>query len=435
MIATIVSSAAETILYMQNDTRQGLQVGSLFGIPLFIDSSWVFVVALVTFRYGIGWQDRYAAWGGIQVWGGGFAMALLLFASVLCHELGHSLVAQAQGTKVNSITLFLFGGIAAIDEEAKTPGQAFQVAIAGPAVSLGLVGLLHLVSLGLTPESPSQVLTETLGSINLVLALFNLIPGLPLDGGQILKAAVWKATGNRFRGVHWAAKVGQTLGWLAVVLGLAAILLTGSFSGAWIAMLGWFGLRNAYTYDRYTDLQEALLQLQAKDALTRNFRVVDATQTLRQFADDYLLAPTRSPVYFAASEGRYRGLVAVDDLSTIERSLWERQQVQDLVHPLTEIPTVREQTPLIEVIGRLETEQLPWITVLSPADAVAGVIDRGDTVQALATKMQLRITDDDIRCIKEDGVYPASFQLQKIARSVMADAARTQARSDMDTES
>jgi Zn-dependent protease len=420
---------------MQQGKKQGWQVGALFGIPLFIDSSWIFVVALVTFFYGDDWRQYYPNWSPFQAWGTGLIMALLLFVSVLCHELGHSLVAQSQGTKVNSITLFLFGGIAAISEEAKTPGQAFQVAIAGPLVSLGLYGILQIITRSLIADSPSEVLTQELSRINLVLALFNLLPGLPLDGGQLLKAAIWKATGNRFRGVHWAAKVGQALGWFAVLFGLTAIFLLGSPSGAWIALLGWFVLRNAYTYDRYTDLQEALLTLEARDALTRNFRVVDANQTLRQFADNYLLASTRAPAYFAASEGRYRGLVSVDALSSIERSLWETQQVQTLVRPLPDIPTVREQTPLIEVIDRLEISQLPLITVLSPADAVAGVIDRGDTVRALAEKMNLPISEDEIRRIKEEGAYPASFQLPAIARSVMGEAAKAQAKADMESQS
>ncbi len=404
---------------MQQGTSRGWQFGAVFGIPLFIDPSWLFIVALVTFVNGVAWQESYPAWGTLLAWAAGLAMALLLFGSVLLHELGHSLVAQAQGTKVNSITLFLFGGIASIDREANTPGQAFQVAIAGPVVSLGLFVLLGLGSQFISPGSPLYVICRDLAGINLVLALFNLIPGLPLDGGQVLKAAVWKATGNRFKGVHWAAKTGQFLGWSAVILGLGAVLLTPSLSGLWIALLGWFGLRNAYTYDRYADLQEALLALHARDAMTRDFRVVDANQTLRQFADEYLLGRERPAVCFAASDGRYRGMVQMDDLNVVERSLWETQTVQALVKPLEDIPTVRETTAMIEVIERLESENLPLITVLSPADAIAGIIDRGDIVKALASKMQLAISNDDIRRIKEEGSYPPSFKLPAIARTVM----------------
>ncbi|WP_299402603.1 site-2 protease family protein [Acaryochloris sp. IP29b_bin.148] len=406
---------------MQQGSKANWQVGTIFDIPLYIDSSWLLILALVTFANGVSWQQLYPGWLIGTAWVVGFVMALLLFASVLIHELGHSLVARSQGIKVNSITLFLFGGIASIDEEAKTPEHAFQVAIAGPAVSISLFFFLRLIAVFAAANSPAQVLLQSLGEVNLVLALFNLIPGLPLDGGQILKALVWKVTGNRLQGVRWAARVGQALGWIAVTVGLALAFLLGQISGLWITMLGWFGLRNAYTYERYTQLQEALIQLQAQDAMTRDFRVVKAEESLRQFADDYLLDTMRRSAYFAASEGRYRGLVDLDGLNTIERSQWDVQPVQAVVRSLQQIPTVRQDTPITEVIERLETERLPLITVLSPADAVAGIIDRGDTVKALAKKLNLPISEDDIRRIKEEGSYPTSLQLPAIARSVMAD--------------
>lgn len=399
--------------------RQGWQVGSLFNIPLFIDPSWFFIVALVAFLDGLAWQELYPNWGPVLAWGLGLAMALLLFTSVLLHELGHSLVARSQGINVKSITLFLFGGIASIEQESKTPGQAFQVAIAGPAISIGLWLLLTLGCQFLLPDNPLRVLGESLAGINLILALFNLIPGLPLDGGQILKAAVWKATGDRFKGVHWAARVGQLLGWLAVILGIGTVLLTGNYSGLWIALLGWFGLRNAYSYDRLTDLQETLMQLKAEDAMTRDFRVVDADQTLRQFADEYLLSPSRSLVYFAAADGRYRGLVQIDDLNLIERSQWEIQPVQALVHSLSEVATVLQTTPLTEVIKLLEQQNLPRITVLSPAEAVAGIIDRGDIVRALAQKLNLQFSEADIKRVKEEGAYPPGLQLPAITQAIV----------------
>lgn len=395
--------------------KRSLQVGSLFGIPLAIDPSWFLIVALVTFAEGLAWQELYPSWGSLLAWGAGLAMALLLFASVLLHELGHSLVARSQGIQVNSITLFLFGGIASIEEESKTPGQAFQVAIAGPAVSICLWLLLGFGAQLLPAASPIAVLSQSLAGINLVLALFNLIPGLPLDGGQILKAAVWKATGDRFKGVHWAAKAGQVLGWLAIALGIATVLWTSSLNGLWIALLGWFGLRNAYTYDRFTDLQETLINMKAADAMTRDFRVIDAEMTLRQFADEYLLSESRDATYFAASDGRYRGLVQPSELSSTERSQWETATVHTLVQSLHEIPTAQETTPLAQVIKQLEDQHLAQITVLSPADAVAGIIDRGDVVRALAAKLNLQVSETEIQRIKESGSYPPGLQLQAIA--------------------
>jgi Zn-dependent protease len=391
------------------------KIGTLFGIPLFLDPLWFVILGLTTLNFGFAYQQ----WGTVAGWSAGLIMALLLFASVLLHELGHSLVAQSQGIKVNSITLFLFGGVAAIEEESKTPGEAFQVAIAGPAVSVMLFFLLSLAASVIPDSNPLSEMTGDLARINLVVALFNLIPGLPLDGGQVLKAALWKVTGDRFQAVHWAAKAGQILGYTAIALGFAIDFFTREFiTGLWIVLIGWFAVRNANSYDRVTTLQETLLKLVAADSMTRNFRVVNADQTLREFADSYLLETTTPQVYFAASDGRYRGLVAINDLRKTERSEWETQTLQTIVHPLNTISTVIESTSLAEVINKLEAEQLPQITVLSPADAVAGVIDRGDIVQALAEKLNLPINAAEIKRIKEEGSFPAGLQLGVIAKSL-----------------
>lgn len=398
--------------------QSGWRVGSLFGIPLFIDPSWFLVILFIAIPRGQLWHVSYPEWGLATAYAMGGLMALLLFASVLMHELGHSLVARAQGIKVNSITLFLFGGVAAIDQESKTPGKAFQVAIAGPAVSLILAALLALLAYVLPgTTSPAAVITRNLAIVNLVLALFNLLPGLPLDGGQVLKALIWKVTGNRFKGARWAAAAGKTLGWAAVLFGLSGLLFRGDYGFLWISLLGWFGVQNANTYDRVTELQEVLLQIQASDAMTREYRVVDADLTLRQFTSTYLLETGPTPVFYAASDGRYRGLVATDEMRFVDRDAWETTTLSRIIHPLTDIPTVAEATSLVEVIQKMESEGLRRITVLSPAGAVAGVIDRGDIVRALGQKMNVPISDAVIRQIKEEGDYPPGMKLGAIAEA------------------
>jgi len=396
--------------------QSGWRVGSILGIPLFLDTSWFVIVLLVTFVYGSNptWQQ---SWGNIA-WLVGLSMALLLFGSVLLHELGHSLVAKSQGIKVNSITLFLFGGIAAIDQESKTPGQAFQVAIAGPAVSLGLYLLLTLSVNLLALPTPVAVLFANVAQINLVLTVFNLIPGLPLDGGQVLKAAVWKATDSRIKGVRWAARTGQILGWTAVGGGLLAYLAQPSLDLIWIVLIGGFAIRNASNYGRVADLQETLSELTAADAMARDFRVLDANLSLREFADEYLLQSTQAPVYLAASDGRYRGVVKIEDVRDVERSQWEQQTLMDIARPLTTVINVRETTSLAEVIMLLEQQELSRLLVLTPADAVAGVIDRGEVVRALGKKMNLTISDNAIQRIKDEGEYPPGLKLPALAKSL-----------------
>lgn len=401
------------------------QVGRLFGIPFFLDSSWFVVVVLFTVLNGSDWQRDYPAWGA-WAWVAGFAMAILLFTSVLLHELGHSLVARSQGIQVNRITLFLFGGIAAIERESSTPGQAFQVAIAGPLVSFALAAILFGLTLVFPADTPGQVLANNLSGINLVLGIFNLLPGLPLDGGQVLKAAVWKVTGNRFQGVHWAARSGQILGWTGIILGAASVAFLGVGNGLWLALLGWFGIRNASLYDRMTNIQESLLTITANQAWSRDFRVVDATMPLREFAERYLLLEDKQPTaYFSASEGRYRGQVNPSLLSTIERSQWDHLTVMALTTALSDVPTCHESSSLAEIIVKLETQACRYLTVLSPAGAVAGVIDRGDIFQALAQSLNWVVLAPDLKQIKQSHQYPPGLQLLKLAETALQNQAPT----------
>ena len=398
--------------------QTGWRVGSLFNIPLFIDNSWFLIVLLLTFMGGVD-QSRIDLVGVGGAWVVGFLYALLLFGSVLLHELGHSLVAKSQGITVNSIKLFLFGGIASIEKESETPGQAFQVAAAGPAVSIALFVIFSLIGQVSNLPSIVEILVNDVARVNLVLALFNLIPGLPLDGGQIFKAAVWKATNSRTTGVKWAAKAGQVVGWGGIALGAVAFFSTGSLFGLWPALIGTFILRNAGAYNRMNTLQEELTKLKSSDAAIRDFRVLDANMSLRQFADEYLLENKKTaPVYFASSDGRYRGQVSIDDLRQVERSEWEHRNLHSIARPLLEIPHVSESTPLTDAIKLLEERKLPRLTVLTPADSVSGTLDRGDIVRALAKQLNFPVTEALIQKIKEEGAYPAGLQLGAIAQSI-----------------
>ncbi|MBW4623274.1 MAG: site-2 protease family protein [Cyanosarcina radialis HA8281-LM2] len=405
--------------------QAGWRIGSLFGIPLRIDYSWLFILAFVTFFYA---KDFSVPWGVFWGTSAGLTLALLLFGSVLLHELGHSLAAMSQGIKVNSIALFIFGGVAAIDRESKTPAEAFRVAIAGPVVSLLLFGLFALITKVLPNSGILTLVAIELAKINLTIGLFNLIPGLPLDGGQVLKAAVWQLTGNRFTGVRWAAKTGKLLGGLAVAIAVVAFLTEPSLiaSAIWIVLIGSFVASNASNYERTIDLQENLLQVVAADAMTRDFRVVDANLTLRQFADEYILADAWASEgkklmlpFYAVSDGRYRGLVKPSDLQSIERSRWETETLASIVRPLNEVATVTENTPLAEVIDRLEAGELRHITVLSPAETVAGIIDKGDVVRTLAPRLNWLISPADIGRIKTEGSYPPGLPLGAIAKNLI----------------
>ncbi|MBW4655354.1 MAG: site-2 protease family protein [Kaiparowitsia implicata GSE-PSE-MK54-09C] len=404
--------------------QPGRRVGTIFGIPLLIDSSWFIILALFTFSNAMTLQ-RGAGFDAPIAWVAGLILALALFGSVLLHELGHSLVAKFQGIKVNSITLFLFGGVAAIEEEPKTPGRAFQVAIAGPAVSLALFFILAAASQVLALPTAIANMVRDLAYLNGVLAIFNMIPGLPLDGGQVLRAAVWKITGSRIQGLRWAANAGKTLGWFAIFLGILLYVRSPQtgFSAVWLAVIGWFVMSQASSYSRISDLQAAIAHLTASAAMTRHFRVVDANITVDQFNTQYIQreGDDDMPAFYASSDGRYRGMVLLDDLQGLERSQWDVTVVHYIVHPLTDIPSIAETAPLQDVIEKLEAHNLRYITVLSPAEAVSGVIDRGDVVRAVAQQMKVPIPEGIIRKIKLDGSYPSGLPLEAIVKSMGTD--------------
>jgi Zn-dependent protease len=396
------------------------QIGSFFGIPFYLDTSWFIIVGLVSLANAT--EINQQILGNNQIWLGGvlgLLLALLLFASVLLHELGHSLAARTQGITVNSITLFLFGGVAAIERESKTPLGAFWVAIAGPLVSFAL--FIFFWTMGNLGQQWLIVryFGQNLGQINLFLGLFNLIPGLPLDGGQILKALVWKLSGDRLVGVRWAARSGQGIGLIGVALGLISLFVIGDAGGAWLALVGWFVWRNANAYERTSNLQSGLKMIRATEVMTREFRVVNANLTLREFAETYLLQGNQNPIpYYAASDGRYRGLVRVNLLQDIERSEWDWLTLQDIAIPLTESPHVGENSTLVEIINQLEKSGDRALTVLSPAAAVAGVIDRGDVVKAIVTQQGLPIPEAEIKRIKQEAVYPSYLPLVNLVKSL-----------------
>lgn len=396
------------------------QIGSFFGIPFYLDTSWFIIVGLVSLANAT--EINQQILGNNQIWLGGILgllLALLLFASVLLHELGHSLAARTQGITVNSITLFLFGGVAAIERESKTPLGALWVAIAGPLVSFALFIIFWIIGNLGQQWLILRYFSQNLGQINLFLGLFNLIPGLPLDGGQILKALIWKLSGDRLVGVRWAARSGQGIGLIGVALGLISLFVIGDAGGAWLALVGWFVWRNANAYERTSNLQSGLKMIRATEVMTREFRVVNANLTLREFAETYLLQGNQNLVpYYAASDGRYRGLVRINLFQDIERSEWDWLTLQDIAIPLTESPHVGENSTLVEIINQLEKSGDRTLTVLSPAAAVAGVIDRGDVVKAIVTQQGLPIPEAEIKRIKQEAVYPSYLPLVNLAKSL-----------------
>lgn len=369
-----------------------IRIGTLFGIPFSIHPSWLLILGLVSWSYGSGLATQFPQLGAGTAGLLGLGAALLLFASVLAHELGHSLVALRQGIAVQSINLFFFGGLASLEKESQTPADAFWVAIAGPLVSLALFALLSLVVQGPGITGPLAAVLQLLASVNLILALFNLIPGLPLDGGNILKAAVWKLTGNPYRGVTFASRVGQLLGWIGILSGLIPLLLLGRFFGLWNALIGWFLLQNAGRAAQSATIQEQMSGLTAADAVIAESPIVSAERSLRDFADEVVFAKTNWQRFLVINaEGCLLGAIALEDLRTVPSDRWAETLVRELTHPLTDATTVAADQPLLEVAKLLEEKRLPALPVLQDDGVVVGLLEKASILKLLQSRAQAQM--------------------------------------------
>lgn len=367
-----------------------IRVGNLFGIPFYINSSWFIILGLMTLSYGGSLAVQFPQLGMGLPWLLGLAAALLLFASVLAHELGHSFVAIRQGINVKSITLFLFGGLASLDKEAKTPGNAFWIAIAGPAVSLVLFGLFFAIASSSIVGGPLGAVVGLLAYINLALALFNLIPGLPLDGGNVLKSLVWKITGNQYKGILFASRVGQGFGWLAIIYGLLPVLISGSFPNFWTILVGWFLLQNAGALAQDARLRDRLSEYTAADAIVPESPVISEQLSLRELANEYIIGKPQTRRFFVTGEGgQLIGELRVDDMKGVPTSQWSSVSVKELVKPVEFETTVDAERSLLDVVMLFEENKLDELPVFRNGTLV-GLIQKASVRNLLQQKMLTR---------------------------------------------
>ena len=366
-----------------------IRIGNLFGIPFFINPSWFFVLGLVTWSYGSSLTE-FPQLTGIMPWLLGLVAALLLFSSVLAHELGHSFVAISQGISVKSITLFIFGGLATLEKESETPLQAFLVAIAGPLVSILLFGVFALVARTAPLSDPLQAVVSLLAYINLVLAVFNMIPGLPLDGGNVLKALIWKITGNPNKGVIFAGRVGQAIGWLAIALGILSILGISQIGSIWTLLIGTFLLQNAGFAAQSAVVQDKLSQYTAEDAVIPDSPIVNQNLSIREFVNNYVIGKERWKKFLVVDDNQQlMGTVATEDLKQTPTSQWNDVFLQELVKPVSQLDTMPANTSLLEAAKLFETQKPSALVVLNESGAVLGLLEKSSIID-LMTKEEAK---------------------------------------------
>jgi Zn-dependent protease len=368
----------------------GLRIGNLFGIPFYINVSWFFVLALVTWSYGSGLAQQFPDLGGGLPWLLGLVAALLLFASVLAHELGHSFVALSQGINVKSITLFIFGGLASLERESDSPAEAFWVAIAGPLVSFVLFAFFTAINTLVPLSDPISAIVSLLAYINLVLGLFNLIPGLPLDGGNVLKSLVWKVTGNAYRGVEFAGRVGQVIGWIAIGVSILSFFDISPVGSIWTLLIGWFLLQNAGFAAQSAQVQARLDGLTAGDAVVADSPIVPAQQTLREFADATIVQGDHSWRRFLIVDEAQQlvGTASLDTLRDIPTEQWSDMTVGDIAQPVENSLIVEAHEPLLDVVKQLDQRQLSTLTVIGEGGSVVGLLEKSSITELLQNRQQ-----------------------------------------------
>ena len=365
-----------------------LRVGNLFGIPFYVNVSWFLVLALITWDYGSGLANAFPALPGTTPWLLGLFAALMLFSSVLAHELGHSFAAMRQNIGVNSITLFLFGGLAALEKESDDPGGAFKVAIAGPVVSLTLFLVLFATGRLFGLSGPIGAIVSLLAYINLALGVFNLLPGLPLDGGNVLKSAVWKLTGDPFKGVTFASRAGQAIGWIAIGVGAAGVAGISSFGNVWTLLVGWFLLSNANRSAQSASVQQRLNGLTAEDALVNDSPIVHQGTSLRTFADDVLLNTEGNWRKFLVvdDDEQFIGTVTVEALKETPRHDWDTTTVGQITVRETSLETIDSDKPLLDVVKMLEENKLSVLAVIRENGELLGLLEKQNIIKLLQRK-------------------------------------------------
>ena len=362
------------------------RLGKIFGIPFEINLSWVVIFGLVAFTLSTGYYPEVPKASGSPTWLYwvlGAATSLLFFASILAHELSHSLVTLANGGRVEKITLFIFGGVASIEEEPRSPGREFLMAAAGPGMSLLIAGICYAGLLAASGAGLPWWVTEPLGylaSINLFVAVFNLLPGFPLDGGRVLRSILWALTGDVLKATKWAARSGQFIGWSMVTVAVFTVL-KGRSEFIWFGLIGWFIAWLAGASYRQQQMRSSLDGVTVGQIMTPHPAFVSGDITLESLAHEHFLgAPhSRYPVLY---EGQIVGIVSLSSVKSVARADWPYVPVIEVTdRDLTRLSVLAE-TPVQEVLARLSRPESGAVLVVADG-RLAGIVTRADVLALL----------------------------------------------------
>jgi Zn-dependent protease len=358
------------------------ELGRIAGIRIGINWSWLIVFALIVWSLAAGvFPSQNPGFSDGEYIAMAVAAALLFFTSLLLHELGHALQARREGVEIEGINLWLFGGVAQFKGRFPSAGAEFRIAIAGPLVTL-VIGVLFVVAAaaGGLPSAVDGVVAWV-GYTNVILLLFNLLPALPLDGGRVLRSALWQARGDLSWATAVASGVGRGFGFLLIWAGIVMFIFQGSFSGAWLAFIGWFLLQAATAEARYVATQQALGGLRVRDLMVREPVTVDADLSLGQFMDDVAWS-RRYTTYPVLENGRPLGLLAFRSVAAVPRDQWDTRRVRDAMISRDDVPLLTEDERAIDALAELSTSDVNRGLVVDDG-RLAGLLSITDLARAL----------------------------------------------------
>ncbi len=384
--------------------RGGLRLGRIFGINIYIDGSWVFIFLLVTWNLAAGvFPSLHPDWGATLNWGTSIVASLLFFASVLAHELAHSVVAKSQGIPVRSITLYLFGGVSNIQREPTSPAAEFVMAIVGPLTSL-VLGAIFLLLSGATAAGwdvitgsptgplarldPLSTLLLWLGPINLLLGVFNLVPGFPLDGGRVLRSVLWAITNNLWVATRWASQVGQGIAWLFIIAGISMMFGlsvpffgTGFLGGLWLAFIGWFLNSAAVQSYQQVVIEDLLEGVPVARLMQSNPPSVPPDSLVSTLVHDHFIG-TNERAFPVVQGDRLVGMVSLEDVRKAHRAEWDTTRVSQIMLHADQLDVATPQEDAAEVMKRLGSGDVPQIPVVEDGHLV-GMLRHEDIVKWL----------------------------------------------------
>ncbi len=370
--------------------RSSIKLFSIASIGIHIHFTWLIILAIMTVSIATGvFRPQYPEWNIALPWLAGFLAAILIFTSVLVHELSHAFMAKRNGIGVKNITLFLFGGVSNLERDANTASSEFSIAIVGPITSGIIGGICLLVNIFfVSSETFLGGLLRIVGGANLAIAAFNLLPGFPLDGGRVLRAIVWGSTRDMHRATNVAATTGQFFGWGLIIGGIIwAFPLGEVFSGVWLAFIGWFLLSAASSTKQDAVLQRTLRGTLVSRVMIPDIRPVDPRMTLDMLVETRMLR-TGEKTMIVSRNDELLGIVSLTDIGKVPRALWSRTSVEDVMS--SEVQTVEpsdELTDVLRIMADVDINQLPVVS----HGRIVGIIDRVRFMHYIHTSQQLGI--------------------------------------------